>query len=94
MQNKPIFLLVVLGSLFQACQAPQQSDTYRITDYGAVGDSTTLNTEAIQAAIDAAADVGDGRVIVPPGKYLTGGIELKDNIIFELQGRAKLLGTE
>ena len=48
--------------------------------------------QAIQTATDAAAGVS--RVIVPPGKYLTGGIELKGNIIFELQGRAKLPGTE
>lgn len=42
-----------------------------------------MNTKAIQLAIDAAAAVGGGRVIIPPGKYLTGGIELRDNIILE-----------
>lgn len=71
-----------------------QTGTYRITDYGAVGDGTALNTQSIQKAIDAAAEAEGGRVIVPPGQYLTGGIELRDNIVFELQGGATLLGTD
>ncbi|MEQ8705738.1 MAG: glycosyl hydrolase family 28 protein [Phaeodactylibacter sp.] len=86
------FIALLLTTVFN--QAGAQNGAFRITDYGAVGDGTTLTTQAIQAAIDAAAEAGGGRVIVPPGKYLTGGIELRDNIIFELQGGATLLGTD
>jgi polygalacturonase len=66
---------------------------YNILDYNAIGDGVTNNRMAIQSAIDDAAEAGGGRVIVPAGKYLTGGIEMRDNIIFELQGGATLLGT-
>lgn len=88
-----ILLFIVLGSTIYS-PALAQNGTYRITDYGASADGKTLTTQAIQSAIDAAAEAGGGRVIVPPGKYLTGGIELRDNIIFELQGGATLLGTD
>lgn len=57
---------------------------FDITEFGAVGDGVqhpecyitgTDNTKAIQAALDAAAEV-KGVVIVPPGKYLTGELKL------------------
>jgi polygalacturonase len=43
-----------------------------ILDFGAVSDGRTLSTAAIQAAINACAAAGGGKVFVPPGKYLTG----------------------
>ena len=82
--NEKLILFIIAMMCFQACQTSTQSQTYFVTDYGAVGDSTTFNTEAIQAAIDAAAEEGGGKVIVPPGKYITGSIALKSNIVFEV----------
>jgi hypothetical protein len=76
-----------------ACQPESDTSNYRITDYGAIGDSTTLSTQAIQLAIDAAAKAGGGRVIVPPGVFLTGSIFLKDYIELHLMPGAKLLGS-
>ncbi|MCD8481739.1 MAG: hypothetical protein LR015_03075 [Verrucomicrobia bacterium] len=48
--------------------------TYQnICDFGAVADGATLNTTAIQRAIDtAAADGGSGHVVIPRGNFLTG----------------------
>ncbi|MCP4452740.1 MAG: hypothetical protein GY809_14855 [Planctomycetes bacterium] len=40
---------------------------YNIENHGAVGDGTTLNTQAIQKAIDQAAGAGGGTVFFPPG---------------------------
>ena len=49
---------------------------FRVTDYGAKGDGTTKNTEAMQKAVDACEKAGGGTVVVPPGRYLTGPFTL------------------
>ena len=49
---------------------------FNILDYGAIGDNFTDNTKAIQKAIDLASEC-NGKVIVPPGKYLTKSLKLK-----------------
>ncbi len=51
-----------------------------VTKYGGVGDGTTDNTTAFAAAIAACVTAGGGRVVVPPGTFFTGPIELKSNI--------------
>lgn len=56
-----------------------------ICDFGAVSGGTVLCTKAIQAAVDACAASGGGRVIVPPGLYLTGTVWLRDNVELHLQ---------
>ncbi len=64
-----------------------------VVDFGAVGDGRTLCTIGIQAAINACAAAGGGKVLVPPGKYLTGPIFLKSNLEFEVLAGATLLGS-
>lgn len=63
-----------------------------ISDYGAVADGKTLNTNAIQAAISVAAERG-GRVVVPPGVFMTGGITLRSNVALHLERGAVLFGS-
>lgn len=53
---------------------------FRITDFGAVGDGLTMNTEAINAAIEACSQAGGGKVVIPAGLWLTGPIQLKSRI--------------
>ncbi len=65
---------------------------YRITDFGAVADGKTINTKAIQKAIDTCAD--GGTVVVPAGTFKTGAIWLKSNMTLEIQKDAVLLGSE
>ena len=55
-------------------------EVFNITEYGAVGDGRTSNTEAFARAINAAFAAGGGIVEIPAGIWLTGPIELKSNI--------------
>ncbi len=67
---------------------------FLITSYGAVNDGATLNTAAINAAIEAASAV-NGRVVVPAGgTYLSGSILLKGGIEFHLEEGAHLKASE
>lgn len=50
---------------------------YDITRFGALADSTVVNTEAIQSAIDQCADAGGGTVVLPAGTYLSGALFFK-----------------
>ncbi len=75
-------------------QLPEFPDRiFNILDYGAVGDGHTLNTDAFKKAIDACALSGGGKVIVPPGLWLTGPIRLESNVNFHLEQGALVLFT-
>lgn len=64
---------------------------FNITNYGAVGDGKTLNTVAIQKAIDACAAAGGGTVLVPAGKFIFGPIILTSSLNLHLDKGAMLL---
>jgi polygalacturonase len=66
---------------------------FDVREFGAKGDGATLNTPALQTAIDAAAEAGGGVVWLPPGTFRTGGLELKSNVTLHLEGGATLLGS-
>ena len=61
-----------------------------ILDYGAIADGNTLNTTAIQKAIDDCEEYGGGTVVIPTGVFVTGSIELKSNITLYLEPGAIL----
>ena len=66
---------------------------YNIRDFGAVGDGKTLNTAAVQAAVDACFKDGGGTVLVPAGVFQIGMIELKSNVTLHIAAGGTLLGT-
>ena len=64
-----------------------------VTSYGAIGDSTTDNTVAIQKAVDACAVKG-GKVYFPAGKYLSATVYLKSNVTLYLASGATIIGQK
>jgi polygalacturonase len=64
-----------------------------ITDFGAIGDGKTLNTQAIQTAIDKTVEKGGGTLIIPKGIFLTGTIVLKSNLKLQITEGGILLGS-
>jgi polygalacturonase len=66
---------------------------YNVRDFGAKGDGTTLDTAALQAAIDACTKDQGGTVLVPAGVFVIGSVELKGNVTLHVSASAKLLGT-
>lgn len=66
---------------------------FNIRDYGAVGDGLVKDTNAVQRTIDACAEAGGGRVVLPAGTYLCGTLYLKSNVEFHLAGGAVVLGS-
>ena len=65
-----------------------------ILEFGAVADGVTLNTAAIQNAIDSCSASGGGRVTVPAGVYKTGTIWLKRNVDLHLEMGAELFASD
>lgn len=85
-------LFAILSALaFVGCSS---GEVWNIKDYGAVADSTTLNTEAIQQAIDACSAAGGGVVLVEGGEYISSTIILKDNVTLRIDSDAKIIGTK
>lgn len=67
---------------------------FDIRTYGAVGDGKTLDTVAINRAIEAAAAAGGGVVYFPGGTWLSFSIHLKSNVELYLAQGAVLLAAD
>jgi polygalacturonase len=86
---------ILIGAFHALAQHPPlpviPKATFNVTNYGAVGDGKTLNTAALQKAIDAASAAGGGTVLVPAGKFLTGPFTLASRINLHLVKDAAIL---
>lgn len=88
-------LCLFLGILFMAgvsVAAPTDA-AFHVRDYGAAADGATLDTAALQKAIDACTASGGGTVHFAPGVYLTGTLFLKDNVRLYLDANAVVRGS-
>ena len=66
---------------------------FNVVDFGAVGDGATLNTAAVQKAIDKCTNENGGTVLVPAGDFVIGTIELKSDVTLQLAAKGRLLGS-
>src|SRR4051794_24676272 len=95
--------LVTAGAAFAAQAsagnaAPVTADAagarlYNVRDHGAKGDGKTLDTAAVQAAIDACAKDRGGTVLIPAGDFLVGTVELKSYVTLHIAAAGRLLGS-
>lgn len=69
------------------------SSVHDIKSFGASGDGRTLNTDAIQKAVDTVSGEGGGTIYFPPGDYLTGTIRLRNNITLYLENGCTIWGS-
>ena len=77
----------------EAPDALRGARVYDIRDFGAKGDGVTLNSAAVQAAIDACHRDRGGTVLVPGGTFVVGTLELKSNVTLHLSTHGRLLGS-
>ena len=82
------FLLSPLAALHAA-----EPKVFDITAYGAKSDGTTINTSAIQQAIDACHAAGGGTVLFPSGVFVSGSLQLKSRVTLKVGKDAILRGS-
>ena len=67
---------------------------YNVNDFGAVADAKTLNTVAVQKAVDECSANGGGIVRFGAGKYVLSTVFLKSNVTVEIPKGTEILGAE
>ena len=85
--------LFLFGFESQAQKKVKTTKEFIITDYGAKADGKTVNTIAIQKAIDAAFKNKGGQVIFPKGRFLSGSIVMKSNVTLYFEEGSIMLGS-
>jgi polygalacturonase len=73
---------------------PSAQKIFYANDFGAVSDTITVNTKAIQKAIDECAAKGGGIVAFKPGTYVSGSIFVKTNVHLSIDKDVLILGSQ
>ena len=84
-----IFILISLT----VCALHSNAQIFDITDFGAVGNGSTMNTIAIQSAIDSCHNAGGGIVRAAGGNFLTATVFLKSNVTIQIDSGATITGS-
>lgn len=85
---KAFFTILLFSISFSAFSAD-----HNILTYGAKADGKTVNTKAIQAAVNKCSAEHGGRVIVPAGVFVSGTIVLKNDVELYLAEGAEIKGS-
>jgi polygalacturonase len=109
LRRSSVLLLVGLGCLLTIC-APERipvasataaaqgqvdaAGVYNVRAFGATGDGKTIDTAAINKAIEAAAAAGGGTVRFPAGNYLSVSIHLKSNVALYLDHGSTIIAAK
>ena len=80
-------------ALLSVCAFSLSAKDYKASMFGVKSDGTILNTNSIQRAVDFISENGGGRLVFYVGRYLTGSIHLKSNVVIQLEEGAVLVGT-
>ena len=82
-------------ALMQTAATRAQNPTaFNVRDFGAKGDGKTVDSPAVNKAIDAAANAGGGTVYFPAGVYVCFSIRLKNNITLNLDNGATVFAAD
>src|ERR1700683_2011878 len=99
MDRRDAVKLAASGLVFQVGAQAQQAnagaaESLDVRNFGAIGDGKTLDTAAINRAIDAASAAGGGRGFFPAGTYALYSIHLKSKVALHLGPGAPILAAE
>jgi len=89
MKNKLLLFYFLLFTL----DGIAQNQVRVITSFGAKADGRTNNEPVIQKLIDELSASGGGKIIIPPGNFMTGSLILKSGVELHLELGAVLLGS-
>ena len=84
----------LISLLLLAVVRPLLAATFQPTSFGAKADGLTLDTVAIQSAIDKAAESANGVVTFTPGRYVTGSLFVKSGVTLKIDKGVELIGAQ
>ncbi|HZQ18434.1 MAG TPA: glycoside hydrolase family 28 protein [Terriglobales bacterium] len=83
-----------VGKAAAASRPGPSRANFDVTEFGAKGDGKTIDTPAVNKAIDAAATAGGGTVVFPAGSYLSYSIHLKSNVDLYLGAGSSIVAAD
>jgi polygalacturonase len=88
-----VFPLVLVFLVASGPRVAGEAGVFNVREYGAMGDGKTIDTAAINKAVEACAQAGGGQVRFGPGRYLSATVHLKSHVMLRLEPGAMLVGA-